>query len=128
MNLSTWVSVFGVLASGLSLVLGVLQWRTLRRQRLAQGSESLRNGRKGARSVSLHVPLWALILFEPEEAQRWSREVESHIWELLDQRALKQARHDRRKLIARGFLLAIMIRLTKRFDRAHRTANREEER
>jgi hypothetical protein len=70
------------------------------------------------RSVPLGVPVWALILFEPEEAERWSREVESHIWELLERHAVRQARRDRRKLIARGLLLAVALRVTKRFNRA----------
>jgi hypothetical protein len=82
------------------------------------GSNLLRKSSKSAPSVSLRLPLWALVLFEPEEAQRWSREVEAHIWELLERHALKQARRDRRKLIARGLLLAIALRATKRFNRA----------
>ncbi len=72
------------------------------------------------RSVSPRLPVWALILFEPDEAERWAREVESHIWELLSSHAVKQARRDRRKLIVRGLLLAIVLRATKRFSRAKR--------
>ena len=119
MNLSLWVSILGALIGLLGVLIGVLQLRDLNRRMLTlmRETDALRKNSKRTFSVSPRLPLWALILFEPEEAQRWSREVESHIWELLELQEFKQARRDRRKLIVRGLLLAIGIRLAKRLKR-----------
>ncbi len=70
--------------------------------------------------VPLRLPLWSLILFEPEDAERWAEESESHLWELLRLRDVRQARRDRRKLIVRGLLFAVVLRATKQFTRAKR--------
>jgi hypothetical protein len=115
------LALVSLLRSGIELTFYRRSSTQRRRQfELKVGTRILLRSSRSERSVSLEVPDWALILFEPEEAQRWSKEVESHIWELLEKQAVRQARSDRRKLIVRGVLLAIVLRVGKRLRRVRR--------
>jgi hypothetical protein len=64
------------------------------------------------------LPGWASVLLGPTDAERYRKEWGAHLWELIAEGDLRQARHDRRRLIRTIFWLALAIRVRRIFTRA----------
>ena len=62
------------------------------------------------RRVRAKIPLWALALLDPEEAERCSREWEAHLYERIMDGELREACADRRRFVRLAIVLAITWR------------------
>jgi hypothetical protein len=79
---------------------------------------SRRRWRRRDRMVRTSVPTWALRLFNPLDAQRYSREWGAHLYQLVEEGDIKQARIDRRCLVCATVFLALALRVRRAFNQA----------
>jgi hypothetical protein len=70
------------------------------------------------RMVRTSVPTWALRLFNPIDAQRYSREWGAHLYQLVEEGDIKQARIDRLCLMCAAVFLALALRVRRAFSQA----------
>jgi H+/gluconate symporter-like permease len=73
-------------------------------------SEARWKRRQSLRMLS-EIPDWAIDILPAEERERYGREFNAHLFELVESGEYKQAEHDRRALMLASFSLAIVIRL-----------------
>lgn len=74
--------------------------------------------RRRDRGVRTSVPTWALQLFDPIDVQRYSQEWNAHLYQLVEEGDLKQARIDRRRLVYAAVFLALALRVRRAFSQA----------
>jgi hypothetical protein len=65
-----------------------------------------------------NIPIWALGLLAPEDAQRYAWEWGAHLHQLIEEGELRQARIDRRRLALAAVTLAVALRVRRVLKRA----------
>lgn len=66
----------------------------------------------------INVPSWAIGLMNADDAQRYAFEWGAHLYQLVNEGQIKQARRDRRGLAFTAISLAVALRLRRVFSRA----------
>jgi hypothetical protein len=104
-------------------LLKYLQNRQLNSYRTAQFDRTVTLGSKRPRTrrnrvVKTSVPTWPLRLFDPIDAQRYTREWGAHLYQLVEEGDIKRARIDRRRLAFAAVFLALALRVRRAFSQA----------
>jgi DNA-binding transcriptional MerR regulator len=65
------------------------------------------------------IPSWAMRLMASEDAERYTQEWGAHLYQLIEEGELRQARRDRRRLVLAAITLAVALRVRRALGRAH---------
>jgi hypothetical protein len=93
-----------------------LYWRTEQATRSRRRRRWRR--RDLVRSLKVSVPGWMFLLFTADDAERYGREWDNHMWQLVEEDRYEEARHHRRSLVLRTVPFAIALRLRRMLQRA----------
>jgi hypothetical protein len=83
------------------------------------GLRTSRPARRSRPAVAASIPSWATRLMPAADARRYTWEWGAHLYQLVEEGQLKQARRDRRMLALAGLLMAMALRARKVLSRVN---------